>query len=258
MSRLGAWSIAAAAAAAASALPVAQEMRRAALAASAVVEQSRQGDRAPLPILEAFDGLGADLHAGDAPPRNPSDNSLAIGPDHIVQTVNSQVAIFTKKGARYDTTGRLVYGPVSTNTFFTGFGEVCSSRPNGDVVVRFDQLARRWLVVMPIFRRAVPAPGTGDTAAPVARPGEAARAGQASDPGPPARPGMPPAPPPPPPPRRHPPPTAPTQCAMPSARQKIPSASTTAMCSIDRCSPTTRDPRCGLTGITCPPARATT
>ena len=29
---------------------------------------------------------------------NPSDNSLAVGPNHIVQIVNSRMAIFTKKG----------------------------------------------------------------------------------------------------------------------------------------------------------------
>ena len=161
-----------------------------ALAASAAIEQTTQGSRPALAVLTAFDGLGNVLHAGDTPPRNPSDNSLAVGPDHIVQTVNSQVAIFTKAGRRFDTTGRLVYGPVGTHTFFQGFGDVCGSRANGDVVVRYDQLAERWLVVMPIFRRAVveSAPGA------IAPPGVAARPGQASDPGPPA----PPAPPPPP------------------------------------------------------------
>jgi len=69
-------------------------------------------------------------------PRNPSDNSLAVGPDHIFQIVNAQLAIFTKKGARYGTTGRTLYGPVSTNTIFAGFGGVCEARPNGDAVVR--------------------------------------------------------------------------------------------------------------------------
>ena len=149
-----------------------------ALAASAAVEQTQPGSRASLPVVASFDGLGADLHAGDTPPRNPSDNSLAVGPDHVMQTVNSQVAIFTKAG-------RPVYGPVGTHTFFTGFGEVCGSRANGDAVVRYDQLAQRWLVVMPIFRRAVVQTSPGA----IAPPGVAARPGQASDPGAPTRPG---------------------------------------------------------------------
>jgi hypothetical protein len=162
-----------------------------ALASSAPVEQTAQGLRPALPILEAFDGIGYDHHAGDVPPRNPSDNSLAVGPDHIVQTVNSQLAVFTRKGARFDATGRVLFGPVATNAVFAGHGEVCGSRANGDAVVRYDQLAGRWLVVMPIFRRAVPtAADTG--AGPVAAPGEAARPGQASDPGAPVAPGVPP------------------------------------------------------------------
>lgn len=155
-----------------------------ALAASAVSEQTWPGSRPPLAVVASFDGIGADLHAGQTPPRNPSDNSLAVGPDHVMQTVNSEVAVFTKAGAR-------VYGPVGTHTFFTGYGEVCGSRANGDAVVRYDQLARRWLVVMPIFRRAVVQTAAGA----VAPPGIAARPGQASDPGPAARPGPPPAPP---------------------------------------------------------------
>jgi hypothetical protein len=103
-----------------------------------------------------------------------------------MQTVNSQVAVFTK-------TGDPVYGPVGTHTFFTGFGEVCGSRANGDAVVRYDQLAERWLVVMPIFRRAVVrAADAKESPAVVAPPGVAARPGQASDPGPAMRPGTPP------------------------------------------------------------------
>ena len=155
-----------------------------ALAASAVSEQTWPGTRAALPVVASFDGIGADLHAGQTPPRNPSDNSLAVGPEHVMQTVNSEVAVFTKAGAR-------VYGPVGTHTFFAGYGEVCGSRANGDAVVRYDQLARRWLVVMPIFRRAVVQTAAGA----VAPPGIAARPGQASDPGPAARPGPPPPPP---------------------------------------------------------------
>ena len=165
------------------------------LASSAVVEQTAQGTRPRLPVLESFDGLGAGFAAAATPPRNPSDNSLAVGPNHIFQIVNSQLAIFTKQGVRFDTTGRPLLGPVGTHTLFAGHGEVCGSRANGDAVVRYDQLAGRWLVVMPIFRRAVVREPDQRAAGPVARPGEAARRGQASDPGPAA----PPSPPPPPP-----------------------------------------------------------
>src|SRR5438093_8083281 len=110
--------------------------------------------------------------------RNPSDNSLAVGLDHIMQTVNSQIVVFTRKGKRYDTTGSVLYGPIATNTVFAGFGGVCAARANGDTVVRYDQLAGRWLIVMPIFRRAVVRAKNEpvDMRVPAA-PGEAARPG---------------------------------------------------------------------------------
>jgi hypothetical protein len=124
------------------------------------VEQRAMGTRAPAALVESFDGLGVGFVGphGTAEGRNPSDNSLAVGPDHIVQTVNSRIAIFTKKGARFQTTGRALYGPVPTHTVFAGFGGTCEERNNGDVVVRYDQLAGRWLLVMPIFRRGAERP----------------------------------------------------------------------------------------------------
>ena len=85
---------------------------------------------------------------------NPSDNSLAVGPDHIVQVVNGAMAIYTKKGKKYNETGRVLYGPVQSNiSLFKGQGGQCESRRNGDVVVRYDQLADRWLIVLPLFSR---------------------------------------------------------------------------------------------------------
>jgi hypothetical protein len=102
----------------------------------------------------SFDGLGAGFKGpqGTATLRNPSDNSLAVGPDHIVQTVNTRMAIFTRKGKKYDVTGKVLYGPVSTGNVFKGFGDF-GDLNGGDAVVRYDQLADRWVVVLPIFRR---------------------------------------------------------------------------------------------------------
>ena len=123
--------------------------------AGARVEQTAHGTKPALELVASFDGLGVgfDGPQGTSNVRNPSDNSLAVGPDHIVQTVNSRIAIFTKQGNRFDTTGRVLYGSVPTNTLFAGFTGTCELRNNGDAVVRYDQLANRWLVVMPVFRR---------------------------------------------------------------------------------------------------------
>src|SRR4051812_15581670 len=119
------------------------------------IEQTTMGTRPPAALVESFDGLGVGFEGpqGKYEGRNPSDNSLAVGPDHIVQTVNSRLAIFTKKGGKYATTGKALYGPVNTNLLFAGLPGPCATRNNGDAVVRYDQLAGRWLVTMPIFSR---------------------------------------------------------------------------------------------------------
>jgi hypothetical protein len=147
----------------------------------ASIEQKAQGAEPPPEILISFDGLGEGFEGpqGQAVFRNPSDNSLAVGPDHIVQIVNSRMAVFTKKGARFEATGKVLYGPVPTNNLFKGFGDAGEIN-NGDAVVRYDQLADRWLIVMPIFRRLAPKkndpllPKAGDPAhlSPAAVPGQ--------------------------------------------------------------------------------------
>lgn len=124
-------------------------------AGAAAVEQTTQGTRPPAALVESFDGLGVGFAGpqGTANLRQPSDNTLAVGQDHIVQIVNSRTAIYTKKGKKYDTTGKVLYGPVPTNNVFKGFGGECEAKNNGDAIVRYDQLADRWLIVMPIFSR---------------------------------------------------------------------------------------------------------
>ena len=164
-------------------------------AAGAAIEQKSQGVRSSAALVASFDGLGVGFEGpqGTANLRNPSDNSLAVGPNHIVQIVNSRMAIFTKKGKRFDTTGKVLYGPVATNKVFKGFGGSCEVHNNGDAVVRYDQLADRWLIVMPLFSRAAarpdqPAiPKSGEPAhlSPPGRPGQPGRAASLFQPPPP-------------------------------------------------------------------------
>jgi len=172
--------------------------------AGIAVEQTTQGSRPAVPLISSFDGLGAGFSGpqGTANFRSPSDDSLAVGPDHVVQIVNSRIAIYSKRGKKYDQTGTVIYGPVTTKSMWAGLGGVCEARNNGDAVVRYDQMAGRWLFVMPIFSRIAPdefpvktdlAPGEA------APPGQPAKTGQASSPGPAAAPpANPPQPPPPP------------------------------------------------------------
>ena len=129
-------------------------------APSRAVEQRAQGKRWKLPVLASFDGLGEGFTGPQGTGRfnNPSDNALAVGPDHIVQIVNGGMAVFTKKGTLFDTTGKVLYGPMRSNAIFGGFGGACETRNSGDAVVRYDQLAQRWLYVLPVFQRGTTLP----------------------------------------------------------------------------------------------------
>jgi hypothetical protein len=69
----------------------------------------------------------------------PPDTDGAVGPHDYVQMVNADFAIFTK-------TGDTIYGPVPTNTLWSGFGGGCETNDDGDGVVRYDALADRWVI----------------------------------------------------------------------------------------------------------------
>ena len=83
-------------------------------AGSDKIEQKTAGTKPAATLVESFDGLGADFQGPQGSGRggNPSDNSLAVGPNHIMQTVNGRgMAIFTKKGKQFPETGKVLYGP---------------------------------------------------------------------------------------------------------------------------------------------------
>ncbi len=156
-------------------------------AAAAAIEQTEPSTEPGVTLVESFDGLGLGFNGpqGVARVGNPSDNSLAVGPNHIVQTVNGAgMAVFTKKGKTFGTTGVALYGPVRANNVFKGFGGNCEARSSGDVVVRYDQLADRWLIVMPLFSRGAQRPDQV-APAPAGQP-QLSVPGVANQPGPPA------------------------------------------------------------------------
>src|SRR6266853_1561735 len=102
------------------------------------VLQSTRGPRLNIPATSMnFDGIGNGplytVHA--APP----DTNMAVGPNHLVQIVNTALAVYNK-------TGSLLYGPVAINTLWAGFGGLCEADNNGDPIVRYDAIANRFLV----------------------------------------------------------------------------------------------------------------
>ena len=130
-------------------------------AAAAAIEQTSPGTRPAIAPIASFDGLGEGFSGHEFPGaateltanRGGIDISLAAGPDHVFEILNGNMAVFSKKGKKYRDTGKLLYGAVPNNTVFAGFGVRCGVANNADSVVRYDQLADRWLIVVPVFAR---------------------------------------------------------------------------------------------------------
>ena len=102
------------------------------------VVQSASGGTAAPATTTSFDGIGVGL--GSYSPRwAPPDTDGAVGPNHYVEIVNADIAVFSKLGA-------LLFGPVPTNTLWSGFGGSCEARDDGDGVVEYDRLADRWVL----------------------------------------------------------------------------------------------------------------
>jgi hypothetical protein len=69
----------------------------------------------------------------------PPDPNMDVGPNHIIQTVNSSMAIYGKSG-------NLLWGPADIITLWNGFPGPWSSTNDGDPVVLYDPMADRWLI----------------------------------------------------------------------------------------------------------------
>jgi hypothetical protein len=86
-------------------------------------------------VGQGFTGPSGTFTVNSAPP----DTNGAVGPSHYVQIVNSAFAVFNKSGTP-------LYGPVQTNTLWSGFGGGCQSNNDGDATVAYDRAANRWIV----------------------------------------------------------------------------------------------------------------
>jgi hypothetical protein len=85
-----------------------------------------------------FPGVGNGDY-GFRPDSAPPDTDGDVGPNHYVQIVNESFAVFSKTGA-------LIYGPVRTNTVWSGFGGGCQTNDDGDATVKYDRAADRWII----------------------------------------------------------------------------------------------------------------
>lgn len=93
------------------------------------------GQSAP---LKSFDGnsSGDPCVGGMAPP----DTVGAVGDAQYVQWVNTSVSVYDKA------TGQRQAGPVLGNMLFHDLGGNCARNNDGDPVVQYDKIARRWVI----------------------------------------------------------------------------------------------------------------
>jgi len=89
----------------------------------------------PTPLLN-FEGIDyPGVSCNCAPP----DTNGDVGPNHYVQIVNTGYRVYNKSGAS-------VFGPVSINTLWSGFGGGCQTNNNGDPTVVYDSINDRWVI----------------------------------------------------------------------------------------------------------------
>jgi len=97
-------------------------------------QQKRDAFSPLIPSIETgFDGMGN--VTGAVPPDTVAD----VGPNHVVQMVNTALAIWDKDGNQ-------LVGPIAINQLWSGFGGLCESTNRGDPIVLYDSAADRWML----------------------------------------------------------------------------------------------------------------
>ena len=94
------------------------------------------------PPLLTFEGLGVKDNKVVLGVRfRPSDSNGDIGPNHYVETVNSVYRVFDRSGVP-------LMPPMKYSTLFASLGEPSSANDDGDPIVRYDQMADRWVITL--------------------------------------------------------------------------------------------------------------
>jgi hypothetical protein len=116
-----------------------------------VVQLSTATQVATAPGLN-FEGVGSGAY-GYTVKAAPPDTIGAVGSTQYLQWVNLAYAVFDKA------TGTLLAGPTAGNALFAGFPTSvsnCAVTNDGDVIVRYDAQAQRWLLAQLSFSNAPP------------------------------------------------------------------------------------------------------
>jgi len=96
------------------------------------------------PVLQKENGpfvsatLGVDFDGVPAQNFAPSDSNMAVGPNHLVETVNVRFAVYNKSGT-------ILAGPTNFTTLFASLGGNCAAGAS-DPIVNYDRFADRWVI----------------------------------------------------------------------------------------------------------------
>ena len=101
------------------------------------VVQSSPSTAAIAATSNNFPGLGNGF-SGFTVTGAPSDDNLAVGPNDVVQVVNSSYAVFSK-------TGTVLLGPTTFATLFSGYSN-CVRTSYSDPIALYDRQADRWVL----------------------------------------------------------------------------------------------------------------
>jgi len=117
--------------------------------------QLKGGPVVPITVIASVDGLGKDLPDSNGEPMPttsiPPDTNGSVGETQFVQTVNAYFAVFDKKdllgsGTKSTSPVRPVFGWAPINVIWRGFGGRCEANNDGDPVVAYDKIAKRWVI----------------------------------------------------------------------------------------------------------------
>ena len=87
-------------------------------------------------VGQGFIGPQGTFVVNSAPP----DSSGAVGATQYVQIVNQSLAVFDKS------TKTATYGPVASQTLWSGFGGPCQTDNDGDATAVYDRISGRWVI----------------------------------------------------------------------------------------------------------------
>jgi hypothetical protein len=93
----------------------------------------------PGPLISANGGVSFDGMSVNNGGYIPSDNNIAVGPNHIVEVVNAAYAVYSKTGAT-------LLSPVQLGNLWTSLANFACSKNSGDTMVQYDRVADRWII----------------------------------------------------------------------------------------------------------------